>query len=349
MRLLITTQAVDRDDPILGFFHGWLLEFAKHFEHIDVICLREGVHSLPKNVQVQSLGKEEGENRLKYLFRFYRLFFNSYVHHHVDFVFFHMGALYNVLALPFFLMRKIRKTKFIWWKTHGKIGKLLDHLALFAVDSVVTAGSKSFDIDTVKRRVVGHAIDTSLFQTSEEVSRIQSKLITVGRIVPIKRIEVAIETLVLLRGWEKSPYPYTLTIVGSADDVRYETSLRALCVEKALDTVDFIGSKTQTELTVLYRQSTILIHPAFEAGFDKVVLEAMSAGVIPLTSIQSFEHILSPFGLFVSPNNVEGYANAVLRITTMSIEERVRLQRSLREIVVKEHSISTLPARIFGV
>ena len=63
MKLLITTQVVDQNDLFLGFFHGWLEEFAKHFEHITVICLKEGTHSLPENVEVISLGKERGTSR----------------------------------------------------------------------------------------------------------------------------------------------------------------------------------------------------------------------------------------------------------------------------------------------
>ena len=68
---LIITQIIDKDDPILGFFHRWVEEFAKHIDHIDVICLKKGEHTLPSNVSVYSLGKEGGESRIKYTFRVY--------------------------------------------------------------------------------------------------------------------------------------------------------------------------------------------------------------------------------------------------------------------------------------
>ena len=58
MRLLIVTQKVDREDDLLGFFHQWIIEFAKHCESVTVICLEEGSHRLPSNVRVFSLGKE---------------------------------------------------------------------------------------------------------------------------------------------------------------------------------------------------------------------------------------------------------------------------------------------------
>lgn len=58
MRLLIVTQKVDKNDPILGFFHRWIEEFSKHCEKLTVICLQAGEFKLPANVTVLSLGKE---------------------------------------------------------------------------------------------------------------------------------------------------------------------------------------------------------------------------------------------------------------------------------------------------
>lgn len=56
MRLLIVTQVVDTEDPILGFFVRWIEECAKHCEKVTVVCLRKGKHSLPKHVEVIALG-----------------------------------------------------------------------------------------------------------------------------------------------------------------------------------------------------------------------------------------------------------------------------------------------------
>lgn len=59
MKLLIVTQVIDTEHPILGFFHRWCSEFAKNCEHVHIICLQAGKHSLPANVTVHSLGKEQ--------------------------------------------------------------------------------------------------------------------------------------------------------------------------------------------------------------------------------------------------------------------------------------------------
>lgn len=345
MKLLVTTQAVDKDDPVLGFFHGWLLEFAKHFERIDVICLRKGEYSLPPHVHVHSLGKEKGVNRIKYAIRFYYYFMRVFFFNRPNYVLYHMGAVYNVLGAPFFLLRKWSATKFYWWKTHGKVQALKETLALIFVDRVFTAGSKSFDRKTDKVTVVGHAIDTERFAPRDTAIHTPSACLMVGRIVPIKKIEVALRALTRVTS-EVKP---SLALVGSPDNPEYEVTLTQYCREHGLAMVDFLGSRKQTEMPAFYEAAGILLHPAYEAGFDKVVLEAMATGVIPLTSIPSFEPILSPYGLFIPAEDDEGYANAIIHIVRMSEDKRKTLRETLRAIVVSKHSIATIPHRIFGV
>ena len=72
MKLLIITQKVDKNDPILGFFHGWVEEFAKNVEKLTVVCLGVGEYDLPQNVQVFSLGKKIGASKLKYIWNILR-------------------------------------------------------------------------------------------------------------------------------------------------------------------------------------------------------------------------------------------------------------------------------------
>ena len=348
MKLLICTQIIDKNDPILGFFHRWVEEFAKHFEQVYVICLKEGTHTLPKNVTVFSLGKEGGENSLKYLFRFYRYFSQVFFIKKVDFVFFHMGAIYNILAFPFFIFRKTLHTKFLWWKTHGLLNSV-GKIALIGVDEVVTAGSKSFNTLTMKVRVVGHAIDTEAFiyipRTKENKDL---KILMVGRVAPIKKIENALQTISFFR--EKINTNIFLDIYGPVTDLLYREMLVKLIEKNKLqECVKFFPAQTPSQMREVYQHYDVLMHPSYEAGFDKVVLEAMATGVIPITSIQSFEHVLGSFGLFIEANNAEKYAEMCDLIQKMSPIERGELRERLREIVTSLHSISTLSERVFSV
>ena len=107
MKLFVVTQAVDSEDPVLGFFVRWVAELAKHFERIEVVCLKEGEHDLPKNVRVHSLGKPssakatEGTGaqlvlRFRYAVRFKLLAWR--LRREYDAVFVHMNQEYVLLA-----------------------------------------------------------------------------------------------------------------------------------------------------------------------------------------------------------------------------------------------------------
>ncbi|HRH30994.1 MAG TPA: hypothetical protein PK886_02950, partial [Candidatus Paceibacterota bacterium] len=96
MKILITTQIIDTNDPILGFFHSWLKEFSKNFERVVVVCLKKGEFDLLENVEVLSLGKEGGVSRIKYIFNFYKYIFKERKNY--DVVFVHMNEEYVLLG-----------------------------------------------------------------------------------------------------------------------------------------------------------------------------------------------------------------------------------------------------------
>ena len=97
MRLLITTQILDKNDTNLGFFHTWIEKLAAKVEQVYVICLKKGNYDLPKNVTVMSLGKEQGSvSSLKYAIRFYRCLWG--LRGKYDNVFVHMNPEYTILA-----------------------------------------------------------------------------------------------------------------------------------------------------------------------------------------------------------------------------------------------------------
>ena len=92
MSLLILTQKVDSSDPLLGFFHRWIEEFARYQDSITVICLEEGHHKLPANVRIFSLGKEKHRSRSAYVLMFYKHIWRERKKY--DSVFVHMNQEY---------------------------------------------------------------------------------------------------------------------------------------------------------------------------------------------------------------------------------------------------------------
>ena len=105
------------------------------------------------------------------------------------------------------------------------------------------------------------------------------RILTVGRIVPNKRLEDVIRTLALLR--EVSLPAATLDIVGSAEGFeRYRLSLERFA--KALgvsDAVTFHGRVTEAERNGLYSDAGAYLCMSEHEGFCVPLIEALSQGL----------------------------------------------------------------------
>lgn len=260
MRLLITTQAVDLDDPILGFFHSWIEHFSRRCDSVIVICLREGRHALPPNVRVVSLGKERGRGRFLRLAAFYRAIVGA--RREYDAVFVHMNPEYVMLGAPYWHL--IGRRVGLWY-THKAVNARL-RLATLLCDVVFTASKESFRLRSSKVRVMGHGIDTGFFTPDPDTVR-GRHLLSVGRLMPTKRHDVAIRDAAR-RGAE-------LRIAGEGPE---RARLESLAKELGAGVV-FLGPLSQTQLRDEYRRAATLIHRSETGSLDKVVLEAAACGL----------------------------------------------------------------------
>jgi glycosyltransferase involved in cell wall biosynthesis len=269
MRLLITTQALDLDDPVLGFFHRWVEEFAKHCEQVTVICLRRGRHELPPNVRVFALG---GKGRIS---RAYRLLRGAYKFSgNYDAVFAHMNPEYIVVAG--WLWRLMRKRAALWY-THKSVDLKLRIAVLFA-GVIFTASKESFRLRSGKVRVMGHGIDTDFFFPDPGIAR-GGHFLSVGRLMPTKRHDLAI------RAAAEAGVP--LRIAGDGPE---RAALEALAGKLGVAAA-FLGGVSQQELRDEYRRAALLIHRSETGSLDKVVLEALACGCPISTSDPALKHM----------------------------------------------------------
>lgn len=269
-RLLIVTQVVDKGHPILGFFHRWIEEFARHCELVTVICLQEGQHTLPGNVRVLSLGKEQGVSKGTYVVRFFRYIWK--LRHEYDVVFVHMNPEYLVAAG--WLWRLLRKRVALWY-THGTVNAKL-RIAAFFAHRVFTASRESFRLPSKKVCVTGHGIDTDLFTPDPNVRR-GSHFLSVGRLMPSKRHDLVI------RAAYAAGVP--LRIVGDGPErERLETFAKKLGA-----TVVFAGALPQEALVHEYQTARAFVHTSETGSLDKVVLEALACGCPVITTSAAYE------------------------------------------------------------
>lgn len=273
MKLLICTQAVDSGDSDLGFFVRWTQEFAKHAEHIEIICLKEGKHALPANVRVHSLGKKRADmiyhtsawQRAKYAVRFWTLIWK--LRNDCDAVFVHMNPEYVVLGG---LLWRVGGKRIALWYTHKSVDLKL-RIAELLADVIFTASKESFRLKSEKVRVMGHGIDTEFFSPDPSAVR-GDWMLSVGRLMPSKRHDLAIQ--------RAAQEGRTLRIAGEGPE---RAHLEALARQMHAS-VQFLGALTQAQLRDEYRTAAYFIHTSETGSLDKVVLEALACGLSIVTN-----------------------------------------------------------------
>lgn len=339
MRLLLLTQSVDRNDTVLGFMHEWLREFSKHFEHITVIALRKGDYFLPKNVEVLSLGKEDGKTRLTRLWRFYR--YISSLRGQYDGVFVHMNPEYVILGG---LLWRLWGKRVALWYNHARGGARLS-LAMRLADEVFHTSPYAASAGTAKSRRMPVGIDTSVFAVRRP--RIASKtrsILSLGRVAPIKHLEVILDAVIRLVR-EKEPVRFSIVGDALAKHAAYLDSLKVRAHTITGNITFLSGIADRNKVVGLFGLSDFFVNASPSGLFDKTVFEAMACGCIPLVSSKAFADVLPQECLFREGNSRD-LAERLKVFFKMPLSRLETLRKSLRESVVREHSLTRLAALI---
>jgi len=344
MKLLILTQKIDINDDVLGFFHGWVAEFAKHCEQVTVICLFQGEYDLPKNVKVLSLGKESSKCKLKYLFRFYKYIWQERKNY--DSVFVHMNQVYVVLGGLFW---KAWHKKISLWYTHKQVSLNL-RIAEKFVDNIFTASKESFRLASDKVRVMGHGINIDIFRPLENKSENSVfKILTVGRISPIKDVKTLIRAVAELQITN-----YELQIVGAAgtpEQEKYFQEVKELVRDlKIEDKVKFIGSVPNREVMRYYQNADLFVNMAPTGGLDKAILEAMACGLPVIVCNETMKEDLRSAGyeLIFKHGDFKQLSQKIDEIFRIDMDERKNLGEKLRLVVVNNHNLRNLILNIIS-
>lgn len=349
MKLLITTQKVDKNDDILGFMHGWIIELAKHCESIIVICLQKGEHDLPKNVKVLSLGKEqifnsdnsylEHSDRIRrfglYLFRFYKYIWQE--RENYDKVFVHMNKEYVVFGgLPWRLCGK----KIVLWYNHA-VGNWITRLAMALADQVLYTSPFSFTAKSKKSIEMPVGINTEHFRKISDTDKKGNSILYIGRISPVKKIETLISVMELL---DKKGINFKLYIYGEpteADKVYFINIKNQAKRMEDKGKICFCGSVPNIKSPQIYNKYQVVVNLTQSGSFDKTILEAMACETPVIVSNQSLKDVL-PKELLFKENDAENLAEKIERFFMMPPDKEEELSRELRQYVLDRHSLKKL-------
>lgn len=349
MNLLFITRKVDKDDSRTGFVFDWLNEFAQNLDKLTVICLEMGDTSgLSGNIEVFSMGKEKGKDRLKEFFNYLELL-RKWVPLS-DGVFVHMHPIYAVIASIF---TKIFSKKLLFWYTHKSVDLKLK-LAVALVDGVLSASPESFRYPTEKAKFLGHGINLNRFNFERENTLPENnflRILSVSRISNSKRIDLVIDSLSLFK--QNNPnINFICTIVGGAES-ESEINLLENYKEKVLtlglrDYIKFVGPVGYPDLPKIYKENDLFVNFSETGSLDKAVLEAMASGCLVLTSNFAFsflEHINKL--LCVKPDK-ELISNSYFDFYNLNKNLKQEISQKLKNYMEENHNLSVLVKKIIN-
>jgi len=335
MKLLIITQKIDSEDPVLGFFHHWVEKLAQHFTQTTVICLQKGSVRLPPEIAVWSLGKELRPSRWSYLLKFFRAVWSQRAGY--DAVFVHMNPVY--ILLGGFFWRLLGKNCYLWYNhSHGNAAT---RLAAAMATAVFYTSPFSYTARFKHSRRMPAGIDTQLFQRDAGTARQPHSILYLGRISPIKKVDVLIRAADILH---KRGIAFTLTIAGGAEEpfADFYQRVTALAASSSCSgSIRFAGEIPNYRAAELYSSHEVLVNLSPAGLFDKAVLEAMACEAMVLASSPAFRECL-PRECFFDEGNAEDLAEKLNGILNLPPETRQRYGKQFREYITEKQGLDLL-------
>ena len=206
-----------------------------------------------------------------------------------------------------------------------------------------------YDAPEEKIAVIPPGVDTSRFypipaDEAKEfigIPRNERMLLYVGRIEPLKGIDILIRAIAQLKHADVlSNCPHYLYIIGGEPDAeegqmnREMQRLKKLCHELGVgDLVLFLGKQDQDTLQYYYSAAEIVIMPSHYESFGMVALEAMACGTpVIATQVGGLQHLVQngKTGFTIPKDNVDVLEES---LTQLICKEGMREEMSQNSVV----------------
>jgi glycosyltransferase involved in cell wall biosynthesis len=346
MKLLIVTQTLDSKHSVLGFFVRWVLEFSKQCEQVTVFCLDKGEDVFPSNVEVVPISRTWHGLKIWPLILAYRVlvYRKKYTH-----VFAHMNPEYIISAG---IIWRLLGKKISLWYAHGTVSLRLKIATAFC-HRVFSSTHEGFRYPTRKLHIVGQGMDLNLYQgvNLERGLRTPISLASIGRISSSKRLELLLETVVILKSRH---IDVVCTIIGGPltdVDKKYLETLEGYIRERGLaDNVIWKGALPLTEAITILKETDVFVHFGNTGSLDKAVLDAMACGVIPLSANEAVKNVLQDIdqNLLVLADSQDAAAK-VEYLVGQTQQDITVLRTKMAGCVQTRFSLEIFVTRIIGI
>lgn len=348
MRVLWFNLAWDRADPVLGFATRWVEEVARRVDSVHVVPMRLGaIGDLPSNVTVASVGKERGWSEARRFVEFERILAAQGRRGGADVVFAHMMPLFVILAAPWCRRRRIPQ---VLWYAHGSVTRRL-RLAARLSARVVTSTPAGFRLPRPAPICLGQGIDTVRFACDRAPGlRSPVRVLIAGRLSPVKRVRESIEAVG--RAASVGGAAWEILVAGApatSADEDYARSLRQNA-STSRTPVKWMEGVPHDSMPGVYREADFLVNLSETGSLDKVILEALAAGCLPVSSNAAFRDDVdgTPLGRLVVDPTAEAAGKALADLARQK-DHVDALRRDGRAWVVRNHGLERLVERLVEV
>lgn len=337
MRVIVVTQSVDPEDPVLGATVAKIAAIAARVDEVVVLADRAVAGVLPANCRVRLFASRSRTGRGA---RFARALFAELRRRpRPAALLAHMCPVYAVLAAP---VARPFGTRVLLWYAHWNHTRMLE-LAVRLSSAVASVDERSVPVRSPKVIGIGHGIEVSGF-TCAELPSGPLRAVALGRYSAAKGLETIVRAVAIARGRgldARLACHGTAAHPGEQDHLRQLTMLvRDLDVE---DAVALGPPLPRSEIPALLASSSVLVNNMRPGAPDKVVYEACAACRPVLVSNPSFAELLDDLdpALRYPLDDAEALAGALERLAGLPRDEASALGRRLRERVVARHSVDS--------
>ncbi|MBI2063491.1 MAG: glycosyltransferase family 4 protein [Candidatus Yanofskybacteria bacterium] len=338
-RLLIFVNKLDKNDDLLGFFVGWVNELVGHLPQIIVVTQYLGEFDPASNLKVLSIAKKQNPNPVLRILKFWGLLWR--LRREYDGVLVIMAPAWVIVAS---LVTKILGKKlFLWyavWRGNWKL-KLAEKLT----DKIFCSVPETFPLKTAKLIPVGQGIDTDFFKPDENKLK-TNKILYLGRISPIKKIDILLESISELKKHQPEQYGNVEFVIAGGPsnkgDEDYVTLLKKMTLDLQIaEKIKWAGRIPHTQTAGFFQEADAVVNLTPTGSFDKAMLEAMASGTLVLSSnhawLKFFDDELRGLLLFRQddPHDLAQKLNGVLNLEPVV---RSELRRKMRDVIVNYHS-----------
>lgn len=326
-KLYLFNLSTDKDNPILNFSWDWVLEFSKYFQEIHIVTTHRGNRETLNRIEITELGGGTSINRINAILKLLKILAQIFKDREKAVVFHHMSVNTAViLGLP---LRIIGIRQGLWY-SHSANGWKIKIASKF-VSKIFTSSKSAFPIKSKKVCLLGHGILIKKYMQSTDRSlENQHKIVSIGRISPIKSLEKILYAVA-----ESSIFPKKVTLIGptTSKDEKYRCELNILAKRLGVE-LEIIGQMNQEDIPKTLSNFGIF-YTGTPKSTDKAAIEAAISGCYVLSENFDTRRLV---GMEEFWNSIE-LESLTLRNQIEIIINRPKKLASLDRLLIQKNSI----------